>query len=108
LDEDDFGVPVRGRTKSAETTRDHDADSLLDLDLRVRIFAFGPILRLMSCQLSVALWDLEAIRGLGNDPTAEIILLCIWTISEHVRFIRIVHIIIKESHLCMIFKFLPW
>jgi len=32
LDEDDFGVPIRGRTKSAETARDHDADSLLDLD----------------------------------------------------------------------------
>lgn len=32
LDEDDFGVPIRGRTKSAETARDDDVDSLLDLD----------------------------------------------------------------------------
>jgi hypothetical protein len=36
-DEDDFGVPIRGRTRSAETTaskeeRDTDADSMFDLD----------------------------------------------------------------------------
>ncbi len=31
-DEDDFGAPLRGRTKSTETTRDGDTDSLYDLD----------------------------------------------------------------------------
>lgn len=32
VDEDDFGVPIRGRIKSTEAARDDDADSLFDLD----------------------------------------------------------------------------